>query len=277
MKDASEFFHTYYAPNNAVLVVTGDIDIAATRAWIAEYFGGIPSADVPRKPDLTEPRQTAEKRFTRVDSLATRPAIGVAYHVPDRFTPEWYAFGLIDQLLAQGRDSRLYQELVQKRGLTGGVDAGINFGLGNMYDYQGPMLWEMQAFHDADKPADTLVAAIDAAIEPLRTTLGGPGDARARTDEGSLRALQRDRAVRRIRTRTTCWPRSRCSTTTPTASTSSSRDSRRSRQRCSSARRRNSCDRESHDRVHRPGREGRPAPTDRGGSRMRTITPRPRA
>ncbi|MFL5619836.1 MAG: M16 family metallopeptidase [Gemmatimonadaceae bacterium] len=170
MKDASEFFHTYYAPNNAVLVVTGDIDVAATRSWITEYFGGIPSAEVPRKPDLTEPRQTAEKRFTRVDSLATRPALGVAYHVPDRFTPEWYAFGLIDQLLAQGRDSRLYQELVQKRGLTGGVNAGINFGLGNMYDYQGPMLWEMQAFHDADKPGDTLVAAIDAAIETLRTT-----------------------------------------------------------------------------------------------------------
>ena len=170
MKDASEFFHTYYAPNNAVLVVTGDIDVAATRAWITEYFGGIPSSVTPRKPDLTEPRQTAEKRFTRVDSLATRPALGIAYHVPDRFTPEWFAFGLLDQILAQGRDSRLYQELVQKRGLTGGVDAGINFVLGNMYDYQGPMLWQMQAFHDADKRGDTLVAAVDAAIEPLRTT-----------------------------------------------------------------------------------------------------------
>ena len=56
------------------------------------------------------------------------------------------------------------------RGLTGGVNAGINFGLGDMYDYQGAMLWEMQAFHDADKSGDTLIAAIDAAIEPLRTT-----------------------------------------------------------------------------------------------------------
>ena len=171
IKDASEFFHTYYAPSNAVLVVTGDFDVAATRAWINEYFASIPSAAPPPRPDLSEPRQTAEKRFTRVDSLATRPAIGVGYHVPDRFTPEWYAFGLIDQLLAQGRDSRLYQELVQKRGLTGGVDAGINFGLGSMYDYKGPMLWEMQLFHDADKPADSLVAAIDAAITPLQTTL----------------------------------------------------------------------------------------------------------
>ena len=167
--DAASFFRTFYAPNNAVLVVTGDIDLAAVKTWIAEYFTKLPSATLPPKPDLTEPRQTAEKRVTRIDSLATRPAIGIGYHVPERFTPEWYAFGLLDQLLAQGRDSRLYQELVQKRGLTGGVDAGINFGLGSMYDYQGPMLYEIQAFHDADKSADALVAGFDAAIAPLRT------------------------------------------------------------------------------------------------------------
>jgi predicted Zn-dependent peptidase len=168
LKDASSFFKTFYAPNNAVLVVSGDIDVTATKAWIAEYFTKIPPATLPAKPDLTEPRQTAEKRVTRVDSLATRPAIGLGYHVPDRFTPEWYAFGLLDQLLGQGRDSRFYQELVQKRGLTGGVDAGINFGLGSMFDYQGPMLYDIQAFHDSDKSQEAMVAGFDAAIEPLR-------------------------------------------------------------------------------------------------------------
>jgi zinc protease len=170
MSDAASFFKTYYSPNNAVLVVTGDIDVNATKAWIAEYFTKIPPATLPARPDLTEPRQTAERRVTRVDSLATRPAIGIGYHVPERFTPEWYAFGLLDQLLAQGRDSRFYQELVQKRGLTGGIDAGINFGLGSQFDYQGPMLYEIQAFHDADKSQEAMVAGFDAAIEPLRTT-----------------------------------------------------------------------------------------------------------
>jgi zinc protease len=57
---------------------------------------------------------------------------------------------------------------VRKRGLTGDVNTGINFGLGNMYDYNGPMLWEVMAFHDTAKPADSLIAAFDAAIEPLR-------------------------------------------------------------------------------------------------------------
>jgi zinc protease len=169
LQDAAAFFRTYYAPNNAVLVVTGDFEASQVRPWIEKYFGPLPSAPQPAKPDLSEPKQTAEKRFSKTDSLATRPAIGLAYHVPERYTPEWYAFGLLDQVLGQGRDSRFYDLLVRKRGLTGAVDAGINWGLGSMYDYSGPMLWLVQAFHDSDKPADSLIAAFDAAIEPLRT------------------------------------------------------------------------------------------------------------
>ncbi len=170
LADVQSFFKTYYAPNNAVLVIAGDFQPAQARAWVEKYFGSIASVPRPPKPDISEPPQTAERRSTRIDSLANRPAIGVAYHVPARWTPEWFAFGLLDQILAQGRDSRLYQELVQKRGLTGGVDAGINFGLGNMFDYQGPMLWEMQLFHDKDKSPDAIIAAMDSAIAPLMTT-----------------------------------------------------------------------------------------------------------
>ena len=166
--DAATFFKTYYAPNNAVLVVTGDFRPPQVKQWIERYFGNIPRVVQPADPDLTEPKQTAEKRFSKTDSLATRPAIALAYHVPARYTPEWYAFGLIDQILGQGRDSRFYDELVRKRALTGGIGSGINFGLGSMYDYNGPMLWIVQAFHDADKPADSLVSGFDAAIAALR-------------------------------------------------------------------------------------------------------------
>jgi zinc protease len=168
LADASAFFRTYYAPNNAVLVVTGDFEPSRVRGWIEKYFAPVPSVPQPAKPDLTEPKQTKARRFSRTDSLATRPAVGLAYHVPDRNTPEWYAFGLLDQILGQGRDSRLYGELVRRRGLTGSVDAGINWGLGSMYDYNGPMLWIVQLFHDNDKPADSLLAAFEAAVEPVR-------------------------------------------------------------------------------------------------------------
>jgi predicted Zn-dependent peptidase len=164
-----QFFRTYYAPNNAALVVVGDFDPAQTKAWITKYFAQIPSSPQPAKPDLSEPRQTAEKRTGRTDALATRPALGIAYHTPKRFTPEWYAFGLLDQILAQGNDSWLYDEMVRKKALTGNVTAGINWGLGNMYDYNGPMLWIVQSFHDNDKPADSLVASFDRVIERVRT------------------------------------------------------------------------------------------------------------
>ncbi len=168
LDDVRSFFRTYYAPNNAVLVVVGGFDPATAKQWIAKYFTPIPPATLPPPADISEPRQEQERRKSKDDPLATRPAIGVAYHVPPRYTPEWYAFGLIDQILGQGRDSWFYDELVRNRALTGGINAGINFALGNMYNYNGPMLWIISAFHDADKPADSLVAGLDAAIVRLQ-------------------------------------------------------------------------------------------------------------
>ena len=87
LQDASAFFKTYYAPNNAVLAVTGDFDPAQVKRWIAQYFGKIPQVTQPPDPDLSEPKQTAEKRFSKTDSLATRPAIALGYRVPERYTP----------------------------------------------------------------------------------------------------------------------------------------------------------------------------------------------
>ena len=168
LDDVRAFFKTFYAPNNAVVVVAGDFDPEQTRAWIARYFADVPPARLPPPPDLREPRQEHEKRASRTDALANRPALGLGYHVPERFTPEWFAFGLIDQALAQGSDSLLYDELVRKKGLTGGVNAGVNWGLGNMFDYSGPMLWIVQVFHDTAVPSGTLLGAVDDVVERVR-------------------------------------------------------------------------------------------------------------
>jgi predicted Zn-dependent peptidase len=171
LSDVHAFFKTFYAPNNAVIVIAGDYDLARTLGWVRKYFESIPSAPQPAKPDLTEPRQTAEKRAGRTDALANRPALGIAYHMPERNTPQWYALGLLDQILGQGEDSWLYDELVRKTGLTGNVSAGINWGLGNMYDYSGPMLWMVSYFHDNDKTSDALLAATDRVIDKARIQL----------------------------------------------------------------------------------------------------------
>ena len=182
LEDVKAFFKQYYAPNNAVLVLVGDFDRVRAREWIRKYFGDIPRVQLAPQPDLSEPRQTVEKRKSREDKLAQRPALAFAYHMPERGTPEYWAMGMIDQILVQGRDSRLFQELVQKRGVTGGVNGGINFGLGNMYNYDGPMLWTTSLIHDPNVPADSIMNAVNTVIEQLRTT---PVDAetlqRART------------------------------------------------------------------------------------------------
>ncbi len=167
LTDAAAFFQKYYAPNNAVLAVVGDFDPAQARAWIRKYFGGIPAVELPAAPDLTEPRQLTEKRASRIDSLATRPALGLAWHVPPRWTPEWFAFGLIDQILGQGRDARLFEALVQEKGYTGDVSAGINWGLGHQFNYQGPMLWMVSLYHDANVSPDSIVAAVDREVQAL--------------------------------------------------------------------------------------------------------------
>ena len=168
LEDARAFFDTYYAPNNAVLVVAGDFDPAATRAWIARYFAAIAARAQPARPDLTEPAQTAEKRDTYTDPLAPRPALALAWQVPKRGTPDHYAFSLLDQILLQGEDSALWQKLVQQRGYSGGVGGGINL-LGNEFTYDGPMLWMLYLIHDASVAPETILADIDAEITRLQS------------------------------------------------------------------------------------------------------------
>ncbi len=168
LADAKSFFKQYYSPNNAALVVVGDFDPAQAKEWIQQYFSDIPSVERPPMPDLTEPRQAEEKRVTKKDPLAPRPALAIAYHMPERGTPEYYAMGIIDQILLQGKDSRLYQALVQRRGLTGDVSGGINL-LGNMYDYEGPMLWMASLIHDKDVSTDSILKVMDGVMDSLRT------------------------------------------------------------------------------------------------------------
>src|SRR5882757_1901166 len=168
LTDVQSFFKTYYAPNNAALAIVGDFDPVDARKMVEKYFGGIKESQVPPVPDLTEPKQEKEKRAGKVDALAQRPAIAIAYHMPERNTPEYYAMGLIDQILIEGDDSLEYQELVQKRGVTAEVEGGINY-LGNMFNYKGPMLFMADLRYDPTTKPEAIVQAVDGVIEPLRT------------------------------------------------------------------------------------------------------------
>ncbi len=167
--DVKSFFDTFYAPGNAALVLVGGFDSRQALAWARQYFGSIPARPPPAVTDLSEPRQTKEKRHQKMDPLASRPALAFSYHMPARGTPEHLAMGVIKHVLAEGRDSMLHASLVLEHGYTAEVASAINE-LGNLYNYQGPMLFTTWLFHDADKSADEILGAVDAAVRQLQET-----------------------------------------------------------------------------------------------------------
>jgi len=191
LEDVQAFFDAYYSPANAVLVVVGDIDPAETLALAKRYFEDIPAATPPAPADISEPRQEAQGRWSYVDPLANRPALAVSYHVPPSGTPEYYAMGLLNELLAEGQDSLLHAELVEKRALTGDVEGDLNF-LGHMHNAQTPLLWTVTMMHDGDVTADQLLEGMDAVIEPVRSTAQSEATLarlRSKTRSGLLRTM----------------------------------------------------------------------------------------
>ncbi len=168
LEDAKAFFDKYYSPRNAAIVVTGDFEEPQAKAWVQKYFADIPSQTPDAIPDLTEPRQTAEKTVTRTDKLAKKPAVGFGWQMPKRGTPEYFAMGLIDQIMLQGEDSLLHQELVKKRGYSSGVTGGINAYLGSMFNYNGPMLFSADLIHDEKFTPKEIMASVDSVVEQLQ-------------------------------------------------------------------------------------------------------------
>jgi len=168
LDDARSFYKTFYAPNNAALVIVGDFQPAQVKQWVAKYFGDLPAAPQPQKADLTEPRQEKEKRVAKDEPIGRRPAIGIGYHVPERNTPDYYAFVLLDQVLLQGNDSLLRKELVKKRGYAAGINGGVNWPLGNPFNYNGPMLWQASMIHDSNVTDEQILAAWDEVIAQVQ-------------------------------------------------------------------------------------------------------------
>jgi zinc protease len=168
LQDIDDFFNLYYAPNNADLVVVGDINTVEAKKMVEKYFAKIPTSQLPPAPDLKELRQDKELSFNK---FAPKPAYAFAYKMPERNTPEYYAMGIIDQILVQGEDSLLYQELVKSKQITGSVDGGINYLLGNMFNYNGPMLWMSSFTYDEGISQAEITAAIDSVITRLEEQL----------------------------------------------------------------------------------------------------------
>ena len=169
LEDVEAFFGDYYAPNNAVLVVAGNVDADEVFGWAEEYFGAIPASDDIVVPDIAEPRQEEEKRLVKKDPLAPQPAVAWGYHVPEKGTPEWHAMVLIQTMLVDGEDSLLNQKLVQEEGYGSSVSGGINWPLGSFLNYDGPMLLTMFMIHGAEHDPDAITADLGEVVTRLQS------------------------------------------------------------------------------------------------------------
>ena len=105
IEDVRSFFKTYYAPNNAVLTIVGDVDVNDVKKMVEKHFASLPSQPVPARADLTEPAQTKEKRVSQTDKLANLPALATGYHLPPQNSPDFPAMALLVRILQVGESS----------------------------------------------------------------------------------------------------------------------------------------------------------------------------
>lgn len=125
LDEVKDFFFRFYAPNNAVLAVTGNISFEEAVALTEKWFGTIPRRDVPIRRLPQEPVQTEERRLT-VERNVPLDALFMAFHMCERAHPDYYAFDILSDILSNGRSSRLNQRLVQEKQLFSSIDASIS-------------------------------------------------------------------------------------------------------------------------------------------------------
>lgn len=125
LDEVKSFFFRYYAPNNAVLAVTGNISWEETVRLAEKWFAPIPRREVPLRQLPQEPPQTAERRLT-VERNVPLDALFMAYHMCGRSDEDYYAFDILSDILSNGRSSRLARRLVQDQKLFSSLDAYIS-------------------------------------------------------------------------------------------------------------------------------------------------------
>ena len=168
IEDVQKFFDTYYAPNNAVVVVVGDATPDEVVRLAEKHFGGIASRQLPPRPDIGEPPQSAEKKFSESDKLARTPALAFGYHLPDRMTRDFFALSLLDPLLVSDESAKLYQALIKENQIASNVQGGFNYGLGNNFDYNGPMLYTFRVDYRPDLKGDEVLKVVDKVINAIQ-------------------------------------------------------------------------------------------------------------
>jgi zinc protease len=160
--DLEKHYRTYYAPNNATVVIVGDIDTKKALALVERYFGKIPRGSEVPKVGAVEPKQLGEKRV-KVEQEAELPAIFAGYKVPNLTSPDSYALNVLQGILSSGKSSRLYRSLV--------YDKQVALYAGGEYDdvSTDPNLFYLFAGVMPGKNTDEVEKALYAEIDRFKT------------------------------------------------------------------------------------------------------------
>lgn len=173
LDDVKSFFNRYYAPNNAVLAIVGDVKPEEIFAKAEKYFGAIAKRPVPPKPDVSEPAQKEERSSSEEDALARLPALAIGYRLPPRSSRDAVVADVVADLLYDGKASRLHQALVEDKKVAVSVAGGANWPLGGPLDYNGPTLMNSFIVYPQQVSEADLLAAHDSILAEL-TTSGVP-------------------------------------------------------------------------------------------------------
>jgi len=163
MEEVKNFFYKHYAPNNAILVVAGDVDLNHVKLLSKKWFGPIPLRDTPKRDLPKEPRQEAA-RTHKVERDVPVDVIYKAFHMCARTDIDFFATDLISDILSRGNSSRLYNSLVKDQKLFSDIDAFIGGELDEGLFYFAGKLTPGVSMEDAE-------AGIDAEIGKLKLFL----------------------------------------------------------------------------------------------------------
>lgn len=159
--DLEQYFKTYYAPNNCVVVVSGALKTADVKMLAEKYLEPIPAQPAPPAVHIVEPVQTGERRITVQKDVAT-PYLMISYHTPESKSDDYYALNILSAVLSSGKSSRLYAALVDEKQLATGVFASY----GNSFD---PSLFSIYATANRNINEADLEKAIYDEIEKIKT------------------------------------------------------------------------------------------------------------
>ena len=168
--DATDFFQRYYACGNAVLAVTGDLDVAEATRLIERHFGDVPARPAPPRPDFGEPDLTEERRGSYVDPLAPLPAVAAAWRVPNPITEfdAYLPYVVLAEVLTDGEASRLVERLALRDRLVTDIGSYVGF-MAEPFAVRDPTALVVQAHLPPGGDADTVLRVIDEELDRIAT------------------------------------------------------------------------------------------------------------